>query len=118
MVKPKRKYFTAVVLAAGRGVRMKSGLPKVLNELCGRPMIYYVLKELAKLKGKVKQVIVVVGWGAPQVKKYLPEHSPFYRLNSWARPTRLNAPQAKSNIRISFYFAPTRRWSKPRPWPR
>jgi len=71
MVKPKRKYFTAVVLAAGRGVRMKSGLPKVLNELCGRPMIYYVLKELAKLKGRVKQVIVVVGWGAPQVKKYL-----------------------------------------------
>jgi bifunctional UDP-N-acetylglucosamine pyrophosphorylase/glucosamine-1-phosphate N-acetyltransferase len=32
-----------VVLAAGLGTRMKSGKPKVLHELCGRPMLAYVL---------------------------------------------------------------------------
>jgi bifunctional UDP-N-acetylglucosamine pyrophosphorylase / glucosamine-1-phosphate N-acetyltransferase len=71
MQNSKRKHFTAIVLAAGKGVRMKSDLPKVLNELCGQPMIYYVLKEIAKLKGRVNQIIVVVGSGASQVKEYL-----------------------------------------------
>ena len=33
----------AVVLAAGLGTRMKSATPKVLHELCGRPMLAYVL---------------------------------------------------------------------------
>ena len=32
-----------VVLAAGLGTRMKSSKPKVLHELCGRPMLAYVL---------------------------------------------------------------------------
>ena len=34
---------TAIVLAAGQGTRMKSGRPKVMHELCGRPMIDYVV---------------------------------------------------------------------------
>ncbi len=37
---------TAVVLAAGKGTRMKSDLPKVLMPVCGRPMIEYVLDAL------------------------------------------------------------------------
>jgi bifunctional UDP-N-acetylglucosamine pyrophosphorylase/glucosamine-1-phosphate N-acetyltransferase len=36
----------AIVLAAGKGTRMKSGLPKVLHDLCGRPMLWYVLEAL------------------------------------------------------------------------
>jgi bifunctional UDP-N-acetylglucosamine pyrophosphorylase/glucosamine-1-phosphate N-acetyltransferase len=36
----------AIVLAAGKGTRMKSTLPKVLHELCGRPMLWYVLDAL------------------------------------------------------------------------
>ncbi len=36
----------AVVLAAGKGTRMKSARPKVLHEICGRPMIWYVLRSL------------------------------------------------------------------------
>ncbi len=36
----------AVVLAAGKGTRMKSVRPKVLHELCGRPMLWYVLRAL------------------------------------------------------------------------
>ena len=36
----------AVVLAAGKGTRMKSARPKVLHELCGKPMLWYVLRAL------------------------------------------------------------------------
>ena len=36
----------AIVLAAGKGTRMKSRLPKVLHELCGRPMLWWVLEAL------------------------------------------------------------------------
>lgn len=36
----------AIVLAAGKGTRMKSDTSKVLHELCGRPMLWYVLHAL------------------------------------------------------------------------
>jgi len=36
----------AIVLAAGKGVRMKSDTPKVLHEVCGRPMLWHVLQSL------------------------------------------------------------------------
>ncbi len=36
----------AIVLAAGKGTRMKSRTPKVLHELCGRPMLWYVIRAL------------------------------------------------------------------------
>ncbi len=38
--------WRAIVLAAGKGTRMKSARPKVLHELCGRPMLWYVLDAL------------------------------------------------------------------------
>jgi len=38
----------AVILAAGRGTRMKSDLPKVLHPLCGRPMVAYVIEALRR----------------------------------------------------------------------
>jgi bifunctional UDP-N-acetylglucosamine pyrophosphorylase / glucosamine-1-phosphate N-acetyltransferase len=57
---------TAVILAAGKGTRMKSDLPKVLIEVCGRPMIHYVLDALAC--GGVHRMIVVVGHRADLVE--------------------------------------------------
>ncbi len=36
----------AIVLAAGKGTRMKSSRPKMLHELCGRPMLWYALRAL------------------------------------------------------------------------
>lgn len=36
----------AIVLAAGKGTRMKSARPKVLHEICGRPMLWYVVRAL------------------------------------------------------------------------
>ncbi len=47
----------AVVLAAGKGTRMKSARPKVLHELCGRPMLWHVLRALRD--ARVEDVTVV-----------------------------------------------------------
>ncbi len=47
----------AVVLAAGQGTRMKSGLPKVLHPLAGRPMICHLLDSIEK--AGIEKIIVV-----------------------------------------------------------
>jgi len=59
----------AVVLAAGKGTRMKSDLPKVLCPVLGRPMIHFVLDALET--AGVKKKIVVVGHQADLVKQEL-----------------------------------------------
>ncbi len=59
----------AIILAAGHGKRMKSERAKVLHEVCGRPMIRYVV-EAARGAG-VRSIIVVVGYGADQVREAL-----------------------------------------------
>ena len=61
-----RRGVVAVILAAGQGVRMKSDKAKVLHELCGRPMLAYVLDAM-RAAGASEQVIVV-GYGADEVK--------------------------------------------------
>jgi bifunctional UDP-N-acetylglucosamine pyrophosphorylase/glucosamine-1-phosphate N-acetyltransferase len=48
----------AIVLAAGKGTRMKSALPKVLHEIAGKPMIGHVLDTVAPL-APLKTVVVV-----------------------------------------------------------
>ena len=35
--------FAAIILAAGKGTRMKSALPKVLHEIAGRPMLGHAM---------------------------------------------------------------------------
>ncbi len=47
----------AIVLAAGKGTRMKSSRPKVLHEICGRPMLWWVLEALHG--ADVDEVLVV-----------------------------------------------------------
>ena len=59
----------AVVMAAGKGTRMKSELPKVLVEVEGRPMIEYTLDALKA--GGIDQIIVVVGYKAELVQETL-----------------------------------------------
>lgn len=55
----------AIVLAAGKGTRMKSDLPKVLAPVCGIPMINYVLDALDR--SGVDEVLVVVGYQKERV---------------------------------------------------
>ena len=53
------RNLVSVVLAAGEGTRMKSTLPKVLHQICGQPMLFYVLK--AVLKAGCRKNYLVVG---------------------------------------------------------
>ncbi|MCQ9205523.1 MAG: sugar phosphate nucleotidyltransferase [Omnitrophica bacterium] len=63
--------ITAIILAAGKGTRMRSTLPKALQELNSKPLIYYILKELSSLDKYIGQIIVVVGHKADLVQKYI-----------------------------------------------
>ncbi|MDN5346485.1 MAG: bifunctional UDP-N-acetylglucosamine pyrophosphorylase / glucosamine-phosphate N-acetyltransferase [Clostridia bacterium] len=59
----------AVILAAGKGKRMHSRLPKVLHRVAGKPMIEHVL---AAVRGAgVGQCFIVIGHGAEEVKQQL-----------------------------------------------
>jgi bifunctional UDP-N-acetylglucosamine pyrophosphorylase / glucosamine-1-phosphate N-acetyltransferase len=60
----------AVVLAAGRGTRMRSRLPKVLHQLGHRPLICRVL-DLVRAAG-ASRIVVVLGHQAEQVRAELP----------------------------------------------
>jgi bifunctional UDP-N-acetylglucosamine pyrophosphorylase/glucosamine-1-phosphate N-acetyltransferase len=62
----------AVVLAAGRGIRFNSELPKVLHEAAGRPLLGWVLRALPN----VDRVVVVVGHGSPAVRAVAAEWGP------------------------------------------
>ncbi len=63
--------ITAVLLAAGKGTRMKSDLPKVLHPVCGRPMALYGLE--AARSASTEMPVLVIGRGADEVRKTLGE---------------------------------------------
>ena len=56
----------AIILAAGKGTRMKSDKPKVVHEVLGKPMVYYSI-EAAKNAG-CEKVCVIVGYKAEEVE--------------------------------------------------
>lgn len=60
----------AIILAAGKGTRMKSSLVKVLHEIFSKPLLAWVLDSLNLLPYKTEN-IVVVGHCADEVKNYL-----------------------------------------------
>lgn len=63
--------LAVVVLAAGKGTRMKSELPKVLHPILGRSVLGWVLAAVQPLEAA--RVVVVTGHGAEQVEASLPE---------------------------------------------
>jgi len=62
-----RPLVDAVVLAAGKGTRMKSDRPKVLHELAGRPLLAHVL-DTARAAG-IDRTVVVVGHQSDRVRE-------------------------------------------------
>lgn len=65
----------AVILAAGKGTRMKSKLYKVLHPVMGRPMVQHVINELQALQ--LEEIVTVVGFGAEQVSEVVGDVSQF-----------------------------------------
>ena len=64
-----------VILAAGKGTRMKSRLPKVLHKIGGKPMVEQVLCA-ANAAGSERNV-VIIGFGAEKVKEHLAGRAQF-----------------------------------------
>lgn len=65
----------AIILAAGKGTRMKSKLYKVLHPIAGRPMVDHVLSEIEA--NNMDEVVTIVGHGAEQVEETLGNRSEY-----------------------------------------
>jgi len=61
------KDIVAIVLAAGRGTRMKSDTPKVLHQIFGKPIITYVIDSLRG--AGVEEIITVAGFGSDKLRE-------------------------------------------------
>lgn len=85
----------AIILAAGKGTRMKSKKYKVLHEVAGKPMVEHVLESV---KGSgVDQVVTIVGHGAESVKGHLGERS-LYSFQEEQLGTAHAVQMAKSHL--------------------
>jgi bifunctional UDP-N-acetylglucosamine pyrophosphorylase/glucosamine-1-phosphate N-acetyltransferase len=60
------RTLAAVVLAAGKGERLKSSTPKVLHPICGRPALWHALQGVRA--ARPTKIVVVVGHGADDVR--------------------------------------------------
>ena len=67
-----------VVMAAGKGTRMKSSMPKVLHPLAGRALVQHVAQTAAKLGAR--QTVFVTGHGAEQVEAFLRQANPGQKM--------------------------------------
>jgi len=61
--------ITAIILAAGKGTRMKSSIPKVLHKIAGKEIISYVLDSV--IKAGIKDIIIVAGSNFNEVKNFI-----------------------------------------------
>lgn len=64
---PQTTSLAAVVLAAGRGKRLKSDRPKVLHPICGRPALWWVMQNA--LAARPTRIVIVVHHGAEQIRE-------------------------------------------------
>ncbi|MDR0921025.1 MAG: bifunctional UDP-N-acetylglucosamine diphosphorylase/glucosamine-1-phosphate N-acetyltransferase GlmU [Lactobacillales bacterium] len=65
----------AIILAAGKGTRMKSKLYKVLHEVAGKPMVEHVLTQVEKTHPD--EIVTIVGHGAEAVEAQLGDRSKY-----------------------------------------
>ena len=63
--------FKAIILAAGKGTRMKSKYPKVVHKVCGKEMVNHII-DVSKKSG-VKDIVTILGHESEVVKNILPE---------------------------------------------
>jgi bifunctional UDP-N-acetylglucosamine pyrophosphorylase/glucosamine-1-phosphate N-acetyltransferase len=75
----------AILLAAGKGTRMKSATPKVLHELCGRPMLWFSLQSLRE--AGIDDVLVVTN-------EELEPHMPRFGVRSIVQAEQLGTGHA------------------------
>jgi UDP-N-acetylglucosamine diphosphorylase/glucosamine-1-phosphate N-acetyltransferase len=86
-----------VILAAGKGTRMESDLPKVLHPLLGKPMIDYVLGAAAALRPE--KTVVVVGHERDQIQAHLRERKLLFAIQEPPLGTGHAVLQAESHLK-------------------
>lgn len=65
----------AIILAAGKGTRMKSKLYKVLHPVCGKPMVEHIINRVEETEPT--EIITIVGHGADKVKEQLGDRTEY-----------------------------------------
>ena len=85
-----------VILAAGKGTRMRSPLPKVLHTLAGKPMVQHVLETAQALNPT--RTHVVIGHGADQLREALAEHDVLFALQEEQKGTGHAVAQAQAHL--------------------
>ncbi len=83
---------SVVVLAAGRGARMRSKYPKSLQQVCGRAMLLHVLDAVEEINPR--QTVVVVGFGAEEVTKHVAAQALKRRLEFASQPIQRGTADA------------------------
>lgn len=63
--------LNAIILAAGKGTRMKSDLPKCAYPFCGKPMVSYILESCNE--AGIDNIVCVVGYKKEEMIKVLPQ---------------------------------------------
>ena len=82
----------AVILAAGKGTRMKSETPKVLHEIFGKTLLGYVLDSVKTFSN---EAFVIVGHKAEEVNAFVEKNYPFAK-------TVVQNPQLGTGHAVSF----------------
>jgi len=85
-----------LILAAGKGTRMRSSLPKVLHPLANKPLITHVYEIAKELPGN--SINIIVGHGAEQVKQAIDDAAVNWILQSQQLGTGHAVQQAKGFI--------------------
>ena len=89
--------IATVILAAGKGTRMKSDLAKVLHLVCGKPMLFYSV-EAAREIGSYK-IVAVIGHQAEKVKRTMKDDSLLYVLQKEQLGTAHAVMQTESMLK-------------------
>ncbi|MFB6351375.1 MAG: sugar phosphate nucleotidyltransferase, partial [Bradymonadaceae bacterium] len=86
------KPFQSVVLAAGKGTRLKSEKAKVLHEVLGRPMVSYAVREA--LGAGAERAVVVTGYNRENVEGWLRNNEDAERLEFAVQEEQLGTGHA------------------------
>ena len=68
------KPLSAIILAAGKGTRMQSDLPKVAHAVAGMPMVCWVARACAE--AGCSRIVIVVGYQREVVRQCLADFAP------------------------------------------
>lgn len=88
--------YSAVILAAGKGVRMKSDLPKVVHRAAGKPLVAHVVN--AVQAAGVNEIVLVVGHGREHVQALFGDSSINFAIQEQQLGTGHALMQARKQV--------------------